>query len=149
MRDAINTGLEQAIRGQDRRRTNMLRLISTTIRDRDVAARNAGGEALSDAEIHDLLCTMIKQRKASALEYEAAGRQDLADAECAEMDIIRGFMPRQLDAHEVAEVCSVAIAETGAHGLRDMGRCMASLKSRYAGQMDFGKASQIVRQKLG
>ncbi len=149
MRDAINAGLQQATLAQDRRRMNTLRLINAAIRDRDAAARTAGREPLSEAEIQDLLCTMIKQREESARDYEAAGRQDLADAECGELEIIRGFMPRQLGPDEMAEVCSLAIAESGAQGLRDMGRCMASLKSRYLGRMDFGKASQIVRHKLG
>ncbi len=128
---------------------NTLRLICAAIKDRDSAARTAGREPLSDQEIVDLLGTMIKQRKESAGLYQSGGHSDLADAECAEVKIIREFLPKQLDESEMQSVCSLAIAETGAHGLRDIGRCMASLKARYAGKMDFIKASQIVRNKLG
>ena len=149
MRNAINAALKQATLAQDRRRMNTLRLINAAIKDRDIAARTAGREPLNDQEVLELLGRMIKQRQESAPIYEEAGRIDLAEQEREEIAIIRSLLPKQLDETEMQTVCSQAIDETGAQGLRDMGRCMAALKTRYPGQMDFGKASQIVRNKLG
>jgi uncharacterized protein YqeY len=125
-----------------------LRLMLATIRDRDGMARAAGREKVSDQELLEILGKMIRQRLDSAAQFEEAARLELAEQEREEIAIIKEFLPRQLTEAEMRTICSKAIEETGAQGLRDMGRCMSALKTRYAGQMDFGKASQIVKEQL-
>jgi hypothetical protein len=149
MRDEINAALKDATLKQDRRRMSTLRLICAAIKDRDIAARGAGNDRVGDDEILQILAKMIRQRVESTQAYEQAGRLELAEQELEEIDIIKSFLPRQLDEAEMKTVCAEAIRETGARGLRDMGKCMSTLKSRYPGRMDFGKASTIVKQQLG
>lgn len=149
MRELISAALKQAMLKQDRRKTSTLRLISAAIKDRDIAARSAGRDPVSDEEILDILTRMIKQRIESARLYEEGNRLDLAEEEREEIVIIKEFLPKQLGEDEMRSVCAEAIKTTGAHGLRDMGRCMQALRSRYAGRMDFGRAGQIVKEKLG
>lgn len=148
MREVIDGALHEASRAKDRRRINTLRLISAAIRDRDNAALAAGRERMSDEEVLAILAKMIKQRLESARSYEEGGRVDLAEEEREEIAIIKSFLPRQLTDEEIRSVCTAAIRDTGSQSLRDMGRCMAELKSRYSGKMDFGKAIQIVREEL-
>jgi len=149
MREEITAALKQATLDQDRRRMNTLRLILAAIGDRDIAARGEGREPVSDQEMLELLARMIKQRQESARLYEEGNRLDLAGQEREEIEIIRAFLPRQFSDSEVQEACAEAIRDTGAQGLRDVGRCMAELKARYPGQMDFGAASRIVKAHLG
>jgi uncharacterized protein YqeY len=148
MREQIEGALKQATESQDRRRLNTLRLIKATVRDRDVASRDAGGESVSDGEMAGLLLKMIRQRQESARLYEQDGRPELAAEEIEEIGIIKELLPRELDDAEMAKVCAAAIESTGAQSLRDMGRCMAEIKARYAGKLDFGKAIQIVKARL-
>jgi len=149
MRERINAALKQAMFDQDKRRISTLRLINAAIKDRDIAARSAGRDPVGEEEFLEILTKMIKQRLESARLYEEGHRLDLAEQEREEIAIIKSFLPRQLEDDEMRSVCAEAIKSTGAHGLRDMGRCMQALKERYAGRMDFGKASQIVKQQLG
>ena len=148
MRDAINAALKQAMLDQDRRRTSTLRLISAAIKDRDIAARSAGKDPVSDQEILEILARMIRQRQESAKAYEEGNRLDLADQEREEIGIIQSFLPRQLDDAQLRSVCAEAVKQTGAHGLRDIGKCMQALKARYPGRLDFGKASSLVKGML-
>ena len=148
MREEIDVALKQATLAQDRRRMNTLRLIKATIKDRDLAARGAGGDEVGDDELLGLLAQMIRQRRESARLYEEGGRPELAQEETEEIAIIKSFLPRQLTEEEMREVCAKAVAVTGAQSLRDMGKCMAELKSRYAGQLDLGKAIQLVKERL-
>jgi uncharacterized protein YqeY len=148
MREQIDGALKQATLTQDRRRMNTLRLIKATIKDRDIAARGAGGDGVTDEEVNALLAKMIKQRRESAKIYEDGGRPELAAEELEEIEIIKAFLPKELTEEEMLGVCAEAIKDTGAQGLRDMGRCMAELKARYAGKMDFSKAIQIVKSRL-
>ena len=148
MREEIDGALKQATLDHDRRRINTLRLIRTTIRDRDSAARSHGGEGVSDDDVFKILLKMIKQRLESAKSYEENGREDLVDEELKEIEIIKGFLPKQLTDAEIHSVCAQAIQETDSHGLRDLGKCMQALKQRYPTQMDFSKAIQIVKQRL-
>ncbi|MCC6983946.1 MAG: GatB/YqeY domain-containing protein [Bauldia sp.] len=148
MRLQMESALKDAILTQDRRRMGTLRLMLATIRDRDGIARAAGREKVSDQELLEILGKMIRQRLDSAAQFEEAARLELAEQEREEIAIIKEFLPRQLSEAEMRAICSKAIEETGAQGLRDMGRCMSTLKSRYAGQMDFGRASQIVKEQL-
>jgi uncharacterized protein YqeY len=148
MRERLNAALKEATLAQDKRRTSTLRLINAAIKDRDIAARGAGKDPVSDDDVTEILMKMIKQRLESARLYEEGNRLDLAGQEREEIDIIRGFLPEQLDEEQVRSVCAEAVKTTGAHGLRDMGKCMQALKTRYAGRMDFGKASTVVKGLL-
>ena len=149
MRDAIGEALKEAMRARDPARTGTLRMISAAIKDRDIEARGKGKGAASDEDILAALAKMIRQREESAKMYADGGRPELADKERAEIEVIRGFMPRQMSEDEVREAAQAAIAETGAASPRDMGRVMAVLKEKHAGQMDFGKASATVKALLG
>ena len=148
MREQINAALKQATLDQDKRKMSTLRLINAAIMDRDIAARGAGKDPVSDEEILEILGKMIRQRLESAKAYEEGNRLDLAEQEREEIGIIRKFLPEQLDEEQVRSVCAETVKQTGAHGLRDIGRCMQALKSRYSGRMDFGKASSVVKGLL-
>jgi uncharacterized protein YqeY len=148
MREEFTEALKQAMRAGDKRRVGTVRLITAALKDRDIEARGAGKGPLADEEILGLLQKMIKQRQESLKIYQDAGRTDLADQEAEEIAIISSFLPRQLDGAEVEAAIASAIAETGATGMKDMGKVVAALKERYAGRMDFGKASAAVKLKL-
>jgi hypothetical protein len=123
--------------------------VAAAIKDRDIAARTAGKDQASDAELLELLAKMIKQREESQKIYAEAGRSELAAQEGEEVAIIREFLPKQLSDEDMAKAIDDAIAAAGAASVKDMGKVMGALKSRYAGQMDFGKASAAVKAKLG
>ena len=149
MRDTINAALKEATKAQDKRRVSTLRMVSAAIKDRDIAGRGSGKGEASDAELLDLLAKMIKQREESQKIYAEAGRQELAAQESEEIVIIREFLPRQLSGADVEKAVADALAESGATSVKDMGKVMAVLKARYAGQVDFGKAGALVKAKLG
>jgi uncharacterized protein YqeY len=148
MRDEINAALKQAMLDQDKRRISTLRLINAAIKDRDIAARGAGKDPVSREEIVEILTRMIRQRQESAVAYEEGNRLDLAAEEREEIGIILSFLPKQLDEAQLRSVCAEAVKQTGANGLRDIGKCMQALKARYPGRMDFGKASSLVKGML-
>jgi uncharacterized protein YqeY len=148
MRDTINAALKEATKAQNKRRVSTLRLISAAIQNRDIAARTAGTERATDAELLELLAKMIKQREESEDIYAKADRPELATQEAEEIVIIREFLPQQLSDQETEKAIAEAVAEAGAESIKDMGKVMAALKSRYAGQMNFGKASALVKAKL-
>jgi uncharacterized protein YqeY len=148
MRETISEALKAALKAQDKRRTATLRLILAAIHDRDIAHRGAGKDPVSDEEIIQILAKMVKQREESARMYEEGSRVDLAIQERDEIGIIKDFLPRQLDEEGVKYACQNVIKEIGADGLRDMGRCMAALKEKFPGKMDFGKASGMVKDML-
>ncbi|MGH6865979.1 MAG: GatB/YqeY domain-containing protein [Methyloceanibacter sp.] len=149
MRETINAALRNATKARDARRVSTLRLMSAAIKDRDIAARTAGKTQAADAELLELFAKMIKQREESHKIYADAGRAKLAEQEAEEIVIIRDFMPKQMSEKEMEKAITDVIAEAGAASVRDMGKVMAALKSRYAGQMDFAKASALVKAKLG
>ena len=154
MRERLSDALKTAMKAQDKKRISTLRLITASIKDRDIAARtdkNAPAnktEAEEDAVVLEILAKMIKQRKESFSVYEEAGRLELAQQEQDEMEIIAEFQPRQMPDDEIATAVKAAIAESGASGLKDIGKIMASLKAEYAGQMDFSRASAMARSEL-
>lgn len=148
MRDAIQAALKDAQKSQDNYRVSTLRLISAAVKDRDLANRSAGKDPVSDEEISEILTKMVKQRRESAKTYEQSGRLDLADQERAESAVILEFLPKQMCQEEVEQACQNVVQETGAEGLRDVGKCMSTLKQRFAGQMDFSKASGVVKSIL-
>lgn len=153
MRSRVTEALKEAMRAKDATRLSTLRLINAAIKDRDIAARGADGAGedtkVGDAEVLAILGKMVKQRQESARAYEEGGRLELAEKERAEIAVIEEFLPRQLTDEEVDAAVDKAIAATRAEGLRDMGRVMAELKSRYTGQMDFGKVGPLVKARLG
>jgi len=149
MRDQINAALKEAIKARDTRRTTTLRLINAAIKDREIAARGEGKEGVGDDEILALLQKMVKQREESAGMYAKAGRTDLEEQERAEIEIIKDYLPKPLSAEDVDAAIMDAIAETGAEGLRDMGKVVGVLKAKYPGQIDFGQASRQVKTALG
>jgi uncharacterized protein YqeY len=146
LREEINNALKGAMKASDKRRVSTLRLINAEILKRETSA--AERLTLTDAEIRDVLGKMIKQRQESLDIYEKAGRADLAAQEREEIDIISGYLPKQMSEADVKAAISAAIAETGAAGIKDMGKVIGALKAKYAGQMDFGKASGMVKAAL-
>lgn len=148
IRDTLANALKESLKAKDTRRTSTVRLIQTAIKDRDIANRGLGKDPLSDDDIMQVLMKMIKQRDESAKIYADNARPELAAGELEEIEIIKSFMPEQLPEEKVRELCASVITETGAQGLRDMGRCMNALKERYPGQMDFAKASGVVKDLL-
>ena len=147
MRDEIMQAVKDAMKGGEKARLSTLRMVQAKIKDADIAARPAR-DKIADGEIVDLLARMVKQRRESITLYEQGGRQELADQEQAEIKVIEGFMPKQLGDAEIAAAISAIIAETGAGNVKDMGKVMAALKEKFAGQMDFAKASAIVKGLL-
>lgn len=148
LRDQINSGLKEAMKAQDKRRMSTLRLITAAIKDRDIEARGAGKDAIGDDELLGLLQKMIKQRQDSIGIYEQAGRSELAQQEREEIEIITSFLPKQMSEAEMRSACAGVVQDVEAQSLKDMGKCMSALKERYAGQMDFAKASGVVKELL-
>jgi uncharacterized protein YqeY len=148
IRDRLSQALKDAMKAKDTRRLSTVRLTQSAIKDRDIANRGTGKEPATDDEILQILQKMVKQRDESAKIYEDAGRAELAAQEREEIVIIKEFMPEQLSDEQVTEILRAAIAETGAESGRDMGKVMAYLKEKYAGQMDFAKASGQVKELL-
>jgi hypothetical protein len=150
LRQRLREALKAAMKGQDRRAVSTLRLILAALKDRDIAARGKGVEdGISDDDILAMLQTMVKQRRESIEHYEHGGRLELAEQEREEIRIIEDFLPHQLTEEEIAAAVASVIEETGAAGLKDMGKAMAALKAKYAGQMDLGKASAVAKARLG
>lgn len=150
MRDTLSVATKDAMRAKATDRLSTLRLISSAIKDRDIAARGEGAEGpVGDEVILGLLGKMVKQRQESARAFELGDRPELAAKELAEIKVIEEFLPRQLTDAESAAALDAAIVETGAAGLRDMGKVMAALKARYTGQMDFGRVGPLVKARLG
>lgn len=148
MRETINADLKQAMKAGEKDRVGTLRLINAAIKSADIEARPAGKDKISDADILSVLAKMIKQRRDSIEQYKAGGRQDLADKEAAEIKVIEGYMPKQMSEAEAKKAIAAVIKETAAAGPKDMGKVMGALKAKYAGQMDFGKASGLVKELL-
>lgn len=150
MRSRVNAALKDAMRAKEADRLSTLRLISAAIKDRDIAARGEGDDGgVGDDDVLGILGKMVKQRQESARAYEEGGRLELAEKELGEIKVIEEFLPRQLTQDEADAAVDAAIAEVGAQTIRDMGKVMAALKSRYAGQMDFGRVGPMVKDRLG
>ena len=148
IRDDIKTAQVSAMKAGEKQRLAALRLILSKIKDRDIELRTEGDAKDDDAMVIEVLQKMVKQRRESIGMYESGGRQELADAEKAELAVIEEFLPRQMDETETAAVIDAAIAETGAAGPQDMGKVMGLLKQRHGADLDMGKASGMVKAKL-
>lgn len=150
LRERLSATLKTATKVQDERAMSTLRLILAALRDRDIAARTNGAtEGIGDEEVSLMLQTMVRQRQESIALYERGGRLELAEREREEIEIIQQFLPRQMADDEIRAAVGEVIAATEAGGLKEIGKVMSALRERYAGQMDFGKASGIVKQLLG
>lgn len=149
LRQRLSDALKDALKAKDQIGLSTVRLIIAALKDRDIAARGKGNkEGIAEEEILGLLQNMIKQRQESIVLYEKGGRCELAEQERGEITVIERFLPKQMSEDELTKAVREAISETGAHTLKDMGKTMAVLKGRYAGQMDFTKASALVKQAL-
>lgn len=150
MRNRLNTALKTAMKEKDMEKLATLRLINAAIKDREIASRVDGEErSLSDGDILAILGKMVKQRLESAKAFEEGGRLELAEKERSEITVIEEFLPRQLSEKEADEAVQQAISESGADSIRDMGKVMGILKSKYTGQMDFGSVGPMVKARLG
>jgi len=149
IRDDIKAALTAAMKGGDKPRTATLRLVQSSLKNRDIELRGASGAPPDDdLLVTEVLQKMIKQRRESVALYEQGGRQELADAETAEIGVIEDFLPRQMSEEEANAAIDAIVAETGASSVKDMGRVMAALKERHAGQLDMAKASGMVKARL-
>lgn len=149
MRDRLNEALKEATLAKDTCATATIRLILAALKDRDIAARSKDSQAsISDDEILGLLQTMVKQRRESIEMYEKGGREDLAEREEREIEVIERFLPEQMDDAAISTAVEQVIASVGAGGLKEMGKVMAALRAQYTGRMDFAKASAAAKQKL-
>lgn len=148
LRDDINTALKRAMKEKDERRVATLRLVNAAIKNADIEAQMHGRDVLAESELPALLQKLIKQRQESAEIYDRGGRRELADRERDEIEIIRAYLPQQISGTELDSIISAAIAELGAQSMRDMGKVMAALRQNYAGKIDFGEASAVVKAKL-
>ncbi len=150
MRDRIASGLKEAMKSKDKTRLGTLRLINAAIKDQDIALRGEGdGDGVSDDAVLGILGKMVKQRQESARAYEEGSRFDLADREREEIIVIEEFLPQKLSDKEVAEAIDKAIRATDASTIRDMGKVMGALKTKYTGKMDFGQVGPMVKDRLG
>ena len=148
LRDDINNAVKDAMKAKDERKLSTLRMVNSTIKNADIEARGQGKPPLSDAELLSVLQKMIKQRHEAVELYDKGGRAELAAQEREEIEIISAYLPRQLSDIEAGEAISALIKELEAATLKDMGRTMAALKDRFAGRMDFSKASAMVKKLL-
>jgi uncharacterized protein YqeY len=148
MRQRINDAVKAAMKSGEKARLSTLRLITAAIKDRELGIGGAAPTEVGDAEVVVILQKMVKQRRESIATYEKAGRQDLADHEKAEIAVIEEYLPKQMGEAETKAAVGALIKELGAAGPKDMGRVMGELKKRFAGTMDFGRASAVVKEKL-
>jgi uncharacterized protein len=149
LRDRFTEEMKIAMKAGEKARLAAIRLIMSEVKYKDVEARTAGKEQASDDDLLAMMQGMVKKRHDSIAMYKQGGRQDLADIEQAEITVIQGFMPKQLSDDEIKSAIAAAVAETGAASIKDMGKVIATLKAKFTGQMDFGKASGFVKAALG
>ena len=149
LRTRLSDALKDGLKTKKERVVHTVRLIMAALKDKDIAARPKGITAIPDEEILQMMTGMVKQRRESIEMFEKGNRPELAKQEAEEIEIIQSFMPKQMDEAEVTAVIKAAIAETGAASVKDMGKVMAVLKEKYAGQMDFSRASAAVKANLG
>ena len=150
LRNEFTEALKTAMKEKEQIRLSTVRMIIAKLKERDIEARGKGNNAgIPDAEIQQMLQGMVKQRRESIVLYEQGGRPELADQERAEIAVIEGFLPQQMSEAELAAAVKEAVAAAGAQSVKDMGKVMAVLKERHAGQMDFAKAGAAVKRLLG
>ena len=149
IRDEIKSALVTAMKSGDKASTGTIRLIQSAIKNRDIELRTSSAQADDDQTVTEVLQKMVKQRRESAELYRKGNRGELADAEEAEIAVIERFLPKQMSDEEASAAVQAIIAETGASSMKDMGRVMAEVKARTAGQLEPARASALVREMLG
>jgi uncharacterized protein len=151
LRDDISAAVKDAMKAGDKKRLSTLRLMQAAIKDKDINSRTEGHDSAltTDSGIAELFAKMVKQRQDSVAAYEQGGRPELAQAERDEIAVIQSFMPKQMNDEEATAAVAEVIRAVGASSIKDMGKVMAELKTRFAGQMDMGKAGGIVKRLLG
>lgn len=149
LRERFTADLKEAMKAGDKGKVSTIRLITSALKDKDIEARGLGKPETTPDEILALLQKMVKQRQESIAIYDANARPELAEGERAEVAVIEGYLPRQMDEAQVKAAIEAAIAETGATSVKDMGKVIGALRAAYAGQMDFGKVSPLVKAALG
>ncbi len=149
LRDTIKAAQVSAMKAGDKPRLAAVRLILAKLKDKDIELRTATTVPDDDVVVVDVLQKMAKQRRESITLYEQGGRQELAEVEKAELAVIEEFLPQQMGEDEVKAAIAAIIAETGAEGMKDMGKVVAALKARHGSQLDMGKASGLVKAALG
>ena len=145
LKQRVNEDMKAAMRAKDQPRLSAVRLLLAAMKQKEVDER----VELTDADVLGIIEKMVKQRRESIAQYEKAARRDLADQEKFEIGVLQAYLPQQLGEAEVAQAIAAAVAESGASGVRDMGKVMALLKPRLAGRADMGKVSGLVKAKLG
>ena len=148
LRESINTAVKEAMKAKQERKLSTLRMVNAAIKNADIEARGQSKPPLSDSDLLSLLQKMIKQRQESVELYEKGGRAELAAAEREEIAVITAYLPQQMSEDETKVAIAAEITALGAAGMKDMGKVIAALKAKYAGQMDFGKASGLVKAAL-
>lgn len=148
LRDDINKALTEAMKAKRERVVSTLRMVNSTLKNADIEARGAGKPPLGDAEVVSILQKMIKQRQESVELYKQGARADLVKQEQDEIAIISSYLPKQMSEAEMTAAIEVAIKETGAAGMKDMGKVIGALRGKYAGRLDMAKASAVVKAKL-
>lgn len=149
LREDLQNALKEAMKAHDMATVAAVRLIIAGQKEKDVEARGKGQKEASDADLMAMMQTMIKQRKESVEIYENAGRPELAAKEKSEIEVIERFLPKQMNDDEIIAAIKAVVTETGAESMKDMGKVMGALRGKYAGQMDFGKASGLIKTILG
>ena len=148
LRDDINNAMKDAMKAREEKRVSTLRMVNAAIKNADIEARGQGKDPLDDGAVLGLLQKMIKQRQESVELYDKGGRPELAAGERNEIEIISSYLPKQMSDAEMTAAIEAAIKETGAASMKDMGKVVGALRGKYAGQMDFGKASGKVKELL-
>lgn len=148
LREDLQNALKEAMKAKNMPEVNAVRMIIAGLKEKDVEARGKGKKQAEDAELLAMMQSMIKQRNESIKLYNEGNRPDLAQKEQVEIAVIEKFLPKQLSEAEMSEVIKGIITQTGAQSVKDMGKVMGTLRSQYAGQMDFGKASEIIKSLL-
>ncbi len=148
LRERFTSDMKEAMKAGEKGRLSAIRLIQAALKDKDIEARGTGKEPLSDEEILAVLQKMVKQRQESIAMYEQGGRTELAQQEKDEVAVITSYLPQQMDEAETKTAIEAAIAETGAASMKDMGKVVGALRAKYAGRMDFAKASSLVKDML-
>jgi uncharacterized protein YqeY len=148
LRDDINNALKEAQKAKNERAVSTLRMVNSSIKNADIEARGTGKPPLGDAEVLPLLQKMIKQRQESVELYQKGGRTDLVKQEQEEIAIISAYLPKQMSDAEMTAAIDAAVKDAAAAGMKDMGKVIGALRSKYAGQMDMAKASAMVKAKL-
>lgn len=148
LRERFTADLKEAMKAGEKGKVSTIRLITSALKDKDIEARGLGKPETTPDELLALLQKMIKQRQESIAIYDANGRPELAAGERAEVEVIAGYMPKQMSDDEVQAAIAAAVTESGAASVKDMGKVIAILRANYAGQMDFGKASGLVKVAL-